>query len=501
MNTFAIDQDSDLRSGRIVSLLLLALFAFIIVVPFSQNEQFYREVQDLFVLGIIGVWRWSVAVTHFLRALFFALVLSPYRRKIARQRGRRPPVLYAVIPSYRMKSEVNTLVYKRFLLDASMVGCPVRVFALVTDPADLIVLDRVFNEVASRLPEGSAIYTLFQDGSGKRKAMADAIRAIAAEEPPAHAQVVLMDGDSVVVPGLLAEVTRYLDAFPDYGAVTVDNDVAVDGHWIVREWYRLRMSQRHVLMSSLAVSKKVLVLTGRFSLFRWGAISSPEFSSALEKDVAFFWRFGNVNMLTGDDKSTWFYLLRNGWMMDYLPNVRVLCLEKLPLENWFRATTALMWRWYGNMIRNTGRAIALGWQKVGLFPWLVLVDQRISPWTTALGPSVVFLLTLSGKTFAIPVYICWVLLSRSFVVILLAIFRGAGHPFQVFLLYYTQVYGAFIKLMILSFPHRQKWARQKIAMKDSGSLDVLGSLWAFTIFVALGTLALFVIFFSYTIDR
>ena len=444
----------------------------------------YPTAAEFFALGVIGLWRWTVAATHMMRATIFLLAIAPRRRRHADRFLSSPSILYAVITSYRMSSSVNYFVYKCFLADAISLKCPVRIFALITDPADVLVLQKVFEIFASRLPEGSAIIPIFQDGTGKRRALADAIRQIAREYPPPQAHVVFMDGDSVVVPGLLAAASRHLNAYPSLGAVTVDNDVAVRGHWIVREWYRLRMSQRHMLMASLAVSRKVLVLTGRFSVFRWCAIDTPEFAVALERDIVDSPRYGQIMMLTGDDKTTWFQLLKRGWDMDYLPHVKVFCLESLPSHNWLNATTSLMWRWYGNMVRNTGRAIALGWRNIGVFPWLVLVDQRISPWTTVLGPITVMTLTITGRPAAIPLYILWVIVSRGFVCMMLATLRGSGHPIQILLLYYTQVYGAVIKILVAAIPFRQKWVRQKIKVTQSTVNTQLGKIWII-VFIAL----------------
>lgn len=473
-------------------LVALAAGAFLLL---PEEEDAYPTAEQVVLLGMIGIWRWSVATAHLLRAMWFLAVASPKRRRLARLHGGQPPILYAIVPSYRMSSKANLVVYRSFLRDAACLRRPVRIFALITDPADAAVLERAFAAFAHELPEGSSLVPLFQDGTGKRAAMAQAVRLIARENPPPDAQVALMDGDSVVLPGLLDAASRYLDAFPSLGAVTTDNDVAVAGHWITREWYRLRMAQRHVLMASMALSRRVLVLTGRFSLFRWQAMATPEFALALERDAVDIGRFGRIAMVTGDDKTTWFQLLKRGWRTDYLPHVGVVCLERLPEGGWLRATTALMWRWYGNMVRNTGRAIGLGWRRVGLFPWLVLVDQRVSPWTTLLGPIVAATLAWAERPAILPLYLLWVLLSRSLVCVVLGALGGRAHTIQPVLLYYTQVWGALIKVMVIAAPHRQKWTRQATRRpgQSQTSLDLLGKIWIATaaMTLLLGTILIF----------
>src|SRR3546814_7979354 len=74
--------------------------------------------------------------------------------------------------------------------------------------------------------------------------------------------------------------------------------------------------------------------------------------------------------------------------MRYLPDVMAYGFEELPDRNrFFASTVGLMRRWFGNMFRTSGRAIALGPRRMGLFTWWCIVDQRLSLWTTLIGPT------------------------------------------------------------------------------------------------------------------
>src|SRR5207302_9260730 len=134
----------------------------------------------------------------------------------------------------------------------------------------------------------------------------------AQSNPLPGAIVVLMDGDTVIPEGTFDRTVPFLVADPELGALTTDNIPLVAGSAISREWYRLRMRNRHELMSSLSLSKRVLVLTGRLSLFRAEIALSPEFIAAVGHDGAYHWRLGRIGMLTGDDESRWCGALRRG---------------------------------------------------------------------------------------------------------------------------------------------------------------------------------------------
>jgi glycosyltransferase Alg8 len=87
--------------------------------------------------------------------------------------------------------------------------------------------------------------------------------------------------------------------------------------------------------------------------------------------------------------------------MLYLPDTQVVTLEYPLAKGLLPATTKLMLRWFGNMLRANSRAIALGPRRIGLFAWWCLIHQRLSMWTPLLGPVVAVLFALS-KIGALP---------------------------------------------------------------------------------------------------
>src|SRR5690606_26680223 len=192
--------------------------------------------------------------------------------------------------------------------------------------------------------------------------------------------------------------------------------------------------------------QRVLTLTGRLSFFRASVMTDPEFIRDVEADFLEHWRLGRFQFLTGDDKSSWLSLMRAGWDTFYVPDSHTLTVEHPPSDSFWVATRQLMFRWYGNSLRQNFRATALlGRARLGLFTLYVLLDQRVSMWTCLMGLTAS---VVAGLVFGIQyllVYLFWVLLSRSLVTVL---FVFAGHPVSPmypFVLYYNQIVGSLMK--------------------------------------------------------
>ncbi len=427
------------------------------------------------IMGAIGLWRYSWASVHLARAFWYRRVVFPRIRAAADALGRMPSHLYVVVTSFRMPAAVNAAVYGRLADEIAACGVGATIVACVTDPADLLVLRRVLD----RRGGGRRLRLLpvYQSGKGKRHAVAAALDIVAAEAPLPGSQVVLMDGDTLLGPDCLRRAGSVLAAHADLGAVTTENVPLVEGPALEREWYRLRMAQRDNLMCSVSLSRKLLVLTGRLSIFRAELAVRPEFILAVRSDVVRHWRLGRIALLTGDDKSTWFALLRAGWNMLYVPDAVAHPLERMPRGGFLPGTVALMSRWYGNMVRANGRAVMLGPRRTGLFLWLCLVDQRLSMWTTLIGPTFATLAALLHSPAVLVVYGLWVLATRSGYCLLLAANTGRLHPLFPLLLYYTQFVGSAVKVFMSFHPYRQEWTRQGIAAgEENGGLRLVKGL-------------------------
>ncbi|MEL7131013.1 MAG: glycosyltransferase, partial [Pseudomonadota bacterium] len=172
-------------------------------------------------------------------------------------------------------------------------------------------------------------------------------------------------------------------------------------------------------------------------------------------------RLGRVNFLTAEDKSTWYWLLSRGFETAYLPDLQSQSYETQPRDTFFDSAKTLMVRWFGNMMRTNGRAIARGPRDMGFFTWWSILDQRVSCWTTMVGPISVIITALIYTPIVIPLYLSWVMLTRYMFCAYIAGFNRSWFPVtHPFILYFGQVTGAMIKTFVLFRLDRQKWTRQ-----------------------------------------
>ena len=227
------------------------------------------------------------------------------------------------------------------------------------------------------------------------------------------------------------------------------------------------------MMQSQALARRVLVLTGRFSVFRGEIATDPAFIAAIASDALEHWRYGTVPFLTGDDKSTWFHVLKGGWEMRYLPDVVVDCIEPVIAPQFIAHSLPLLRRWSGNMLRNVGRARQLGPRRMPLFTWWSLVDQGLSMWTALLAPAGYLLLACTHSAVWLLGYAIWVLVTRTGYAMLIGMGVGRVSPWWPFLLFYNQIAGAFLKINTLFRLPRQSWTRQHLLLPQPGNAAVL----------------------------
>jgi glycosyltransferase Alg8 len=120
-----------------------------------------------------------------------------------------------------------------------------------------------------------------------------------------------------------------------------------------------------------------------------------------------------------------------------------------------------MFRWFGNMLRTNGRALALGPRRIGLFTWWCVLDQRLSMWTSVTGPVFAIMLAIKYSLSFIYVYFVWVGLTRWVMAMMLLSARPVLSWYYPFLLYYNQIWGSLIKIYVFFRLDRQSWTRQK----------------------------------------
>jgi len=414
----------------------------------------------LLAIGFVAAWRYIWAAVHLVRSLIYRKIVFPRLRRKMDVMGEAglPSHAYLLLTSFRIDTQTTTEVYRAAIEEAARTPIPVTLVVSLVEMADQRLVKHLFQ--ALNPPKNVTLAFIRIAGSGKRDALAQGLRTIQMMLPPPDSVVAVIDGDTLLEPYCLIRSLPLFKIMPDISAFTTDEVCEVRGARIFRDWYSMRFAQRQILMGSMGLSKRVLTLTGRMSAFRAEVATDPTFINQLEYDSVDHWRLGRFQFLTGDDKSTWFWILKNGGKMAYIPDVTVSTVESPPEDDFVRASTALMVRWFGNMLRTNGRALALGPRKIGLFVWWTVLDQRMSMWTASVGPTAAILLTLYYGPIAFLAYIYWIAVTRFIQTLALLTARTEVRWTYPFLLFFNQIYGSLVKTYIFFRLDKQKWTRQ-----------------------------------------
>jgi|GEM_PF-1059065 len=418
------------------------------------------------LLGLLGLWRYSWQFVHLIRSKYYLHIKWPALRKIMDAHPNPyPQRLFFLIPSYKEKFPTTERMIHSVISEIKTLPTHVKVTLVINMASDP---ERDFiRQILKEAPEIEAAtrVILMHQQDGKRAAMSNSLRTISRlfkdplewHEDIDHDLVMMMDGDSILSPGFLQKALPIFRIKPDVAAITPDNVIqSPKPKSLMHQWYKIKFSQRHFLFCSHSLSERVLTLTGRCSIYRANDIVHETFIRALESDYVDHWIFGRCRFLMGDDKSTWYQLLKDGHKMMYIPDAFIYCYEDRT-DYFFKSTKSLLSRWYGNMLYNNGRATAVGVKKLGFFIWWCLLDQLITCWTPLIGPVTVLLLCLTRSFNYLIFYFAWVILTRLAFLLVLTTFNLELNIMHVPLLIYNQWYGAIIKLITLSRRDFQSW--------------------------------------------
>ncbi len=419
------------------------------------------------VIGVLAVWRYSWGLVHFCRSLIYRKISFPVLRAQADAGGQSlmPPHIYLLVTSFRIQAETSVKVYRACVLEAIRCGIPCTIVASIVEMCDEFLIKEIFTQ--ANPPPHVQLKFVRIPGTGKRDALAQGFRAISRDMPEPDSIVAVVDGDCELERDCIRKCVPFFRSVPNLGALTTDEDCEVEGSEVMTQWHRMRFAQRHVLMSSMSLSGKVLTLTGRMSMFRADIASDPAFIRHVESDSITHWRLGYFKFLTGDDKSTWFWVLKKGMNMIYVPDVRVNTVEHPPSKHFVLATSKLMLRWFGNMLRINGQAMALGPARTGLFTWWCIIDQRVTMWTSLTGPTFALFLGVKHSWSFVLVYFVWIGFTRWIMTLMLYSSRPVLSWYYPFLMYYNQIWGSVVKTYVFFRLDRQSWTRQKTKLNRS----------------------------------
>jgi glycosyltransferase Alg8 len=433
----------------------------------------------IFLIGAVGIWRYSMGATHFVRGMLFLYVVYPLLRRKVRKLGpdAAPSHVFLMVTSFRIDASTTAAVYQSVIREAIDCGYPTTIVASLVEMSDEMLMKSLWAKMNP--PERVKLDFVRIAGTGKRDGLAYGFRAISRHMPDEHAVVAVVDGDTVLNEGVVLKTVPWFALWPNVGGLTTNEFCEVRGGYIMSEWHKLRFAQRHINMCSMALSKRVLTMTGRMSVFRASVVTDPMFIADVESDSLKHWRLGTFRFLTGDDKSSWFSLMRLGYDTFYVPDAAINTVEHPPEKSFVKASRKLMYRWYGNNLRQNSRALGLGIGRLGLFTSVVLFDQRVSMWTSLLGLTAALIATLKYSVTFLLAYLLWIGITRLILTILL---RFSGHPVgpaYPVILYYNQIVGALMKIYVFFRLDRQSWTRQPTSTKrDLASFQQWFNTWS-----------------------
>jgi glycosyltransferase Alg8 len=426
-----------------------------------------HRLEVLLTLGGIAFWRWSWFAIQNIRAIIYRYWAFPrIRRQAEHAIGDLGPIPEVTVlgTTYHEKPWITLAVFGSVFRELSTLqglSRAPKVIVVTGCDEDDQNIRKIFADCCEELIPADPNHwppelVLARGDKGKRLALGTGMEEIARSGLRDDGVVIILDGDTMLQPGLVKQVLPIFRLTPTVSAVTTNEDGVVKGPSWFAEWTSLRFGLRHRSMCSISLSGKLLCLTGRFSVFRASVVTDPSFRAQVEKDVIHHWLWGSFEMLSGDDKSTWFWLAKNGHRMLYVPDAKVTTFEVISGSALHRAMANTR-RWSGNSVRHGWRAIMLGPRKLGWFVWLCLVDQRLTMLTILFGPTVAFYSIFTGRFEMAAAYLLWVLFSR---VAHASIAWKQGGRFSAFympLQIISDWTTALTKLWVVFHPAKQNW--------------------------------------------
>jgi len=428
----------------------------------------------VYIIGILGIWRYLWWFNHWMRALIFANVTYPKMRARAQalwESGWRPRHIHIQMTTFREHREISEAVVRGLVGEIRDAGVPATIWLGSSEREDEDQIANYLKLIGSDCD--ITLRIIRQNQPGKRVAIALILRAMSRAGLGKDDIVCFMDGDFVLHPGCGRLCFPLFALDPDLHALTTDEHVLVKGPRWMQSWLDMRFAQRRMAMQSHALSNRVLTLTGRFSVFRATHIVSEEFIRLQEADFLDHWLWGKFRFLSGDDKSTWYCLLRHGVKMTYVPDASGTTIEVVEGSGYQRMVENLR-RWSGNMLRNGQRAIQLGPTRMPFFIWWCCVDQRLAMWTMLFSPFLAIAGSLKVGLSFLLAYVVFIAITRMLLSLVLFSYARRVDLAFIWTLYANQLLNAAVKVYMMWRLAKQKWANrgnQKQGMSGQGFID------------------------------
>ena len=125
-----------------VSLLMLIALAL-------PNSIFDPDSKDfIFLVGAVGIWRYSMGATHFVRGMLFLYVVYPYLRRKVRKLGSAadPSHVYLMVTSFRIDALTTAQVYSSVIREAIDCGYPTTVVCSLVEMSDELLVKSLWEK-------------------------------------------------------------------------------------------------------------------------------------------------------------------------------------------------------------------------------------------------------------------------------------------------------------------------------------------------------------------
>ncbi|MBL4800644.1 MAG: glycosyltransferase [Emcibacter sp.] len=451
----------------------LYLAACLLAMMLLPNRLWDPEVREItFVIGVLGVWRYGWWFTHAVRAFIYGRFVYPDIRLKGQEvwdSGWRPRHMHFMMTTYNEHRDITEKVVRSILLEMRDAGVPGTIWLGSVVRFDEDIVSDFLRREARDLDVTLRI--IRQNVSGKRAAIGLVLRAMSRDGVENDDLVVFIDGDFILSRGAIGRCMPLFKMYPKLQACTTDEEVICIGPRWIETWLKMRFSQRRLAMQSHALSNRVLTLTGRMSVFRASHLLKLELIRLLEADHLNHWLWGDFRFLSGDDKSTWYYMLKHNVQMLYIPDALGYTVEVIEGSGMDRMVQNFR-RWSGNMLRNGSRAISLGPRRMPFFIWWCLIDQRLSMWTMLVSPVLAVCGTLIvGPSYFLS-YLIFIALSRMLLSLFLFGYSRKIEMTYPWVLYLNQLINAAVKVYCVFRLSKQKWANRgnQTADVDGGRL-------------------------------
>lgn len=447
----------------VAAYIISSLALIYLIYLYCRTHWYYETALAFFSITIWGALRWVVKFIHIIRVIVYKKIVFPALKKKAGHTMGNLSHLYVVVPTYLEKDYITYAVFESISKEIQRISVPCTIVINCGNDADIAHVQQALAD--HPLKPDTALFILRQKGKGKRNALVESLLHIKRYGCGDDAAVILMDGDSIWKPNLLHNTLPFFGKFPRLGAITTNEELVCFGSKFYEHWFAYRLAQRDFYMSSHSLSKRVLCLTGRFSIYRSCVVMQDSFLAMLADDGINHWFWGHIRFLGGDDKSTWYWLYRNGRkkgleQMFYIPDASICTIEHIH-ENGFIRSIKNLNRWSVNTARNNFRGLqVLPFFKAPLFIWFCILFQRTSMYTNLLYITIAVILSVSINLIFFPAFLYLALIGILIMITAFSLSRKRLLTWGLLIHPYNQWVGGLIRLWAFSHLAFQKWSHR-----------------------------------------